>query len=121
MKKTITSHKDLIVWQKSMNLVTEIYKLTKPFPKEEMYGITSQMRRAALSIPTNIAEGAARNSRKEYTQFLYISLGSSSELETLLLLANNLSYCEVIDPYIESLNGIRKMLVSLIKKMKEIK
>jgi len=75
-------HKDLDVWKRSMDLVQLIYEYTKLFPKEEMYGLTSQMRRAAVSIPSNIAEGAARKGDKEFIQFLMLSLGSLSELET---------------------------------------
>ena len=74
------NHKDLDVWKESMNLAREVYLLTQTFPKEERYGITSQIRRSAVSIPSNIAEGAARSSDKEYIQFLYISLGSLAEL-----------------------------------------
>jgi four helix bundle protein len=74
------SHKDLDVWKKSMDLVTDIYRVTKDFPKEEIYGLTNQMRRCVVSIPSNIAEGGGRNSKREFIQFLYISLGSVSEL-----------------------------------------
>ena len=85
------SHKELIVWQKSYKLTKDIYLVTKKFPKEEMYGMTSQMRRAAYSIPTNIAEGY-RRSTKEYAYFLSVALGSASELETFLLLSKDLEY-----------------------------
>lgn len=88
----MNTHKDLIAWQKSIDLVTEIYAITKEFPKEEVYGITSQIRRSAVSIPSNIAEGAGRRSHKELTQFLYYSLGSLSELETQLIISFNLKY-----------------------------
>ena len=83
----LRNHKDLKVWEKSIDLAEEIYKITKNFPKEELYGITSQIRRAAVSISANIAEGAARNSNKEFIQFLYIALGSLSELETELIIS----------------------------------
>jgi len=86
------THKDLEVWQNSMNLVVDIYSLTKSFPKEEMFGITSQLRRAAVSIPANIAEGAGRNTVGELKQFVGIALGSLSELETLVLLSGKLCY-----------------------------
>lgn len=76
------THKELLVWQKSMLLVEEIYRLVKRLPKEETYALSDQMRRAAVSIPSNIAEGNARNSPKEFQHFLYISLGSAAELET---------------------------------------
>src|SRR5690606_35660521 len=90
-KKTIQmkTHKDLEVWKKSIELVTEIYQVTKNFPKEEIYGLTSQIRRSAVSVPSNIAEGAARQFNKEYIQFLYIALGSLMELDTQLIIAKN--------------------------------
>ncbi|MDR0289873.1 MAG: four helix bundle protein [Treponema sp.] len=88
----IKTFKDLTVWQEAMNLVEMIYRQTKIFPKEEMYGMTSQIRRAAVSIPANIAEGNGRKSRKEYLQFLSIANGSASELETHLLIAERLNY-----------------------------
>jgi len=110
----IKTHKDLEVWKKSMNLAKEIYKSTAGFPREETYGLVSQIKQAVLSIPSNIAEGAARNSRKEFIQFLYVSLGSLAELETQLLLSKELGFFEdsKIDREIEE---IRKMLLGLIK------
>jgi four helix bundle protein len=81
-----TTHKNLKIWQNSIHLVIEVYNLTRAFPKEELYGLSSQMRRAAISVPSNIAEGAARKNKTEYLQFLYISLGSLSELETQLII-----------------------------------
>ncbi len=78
----MSTHKTLEIWVEGINLVSSIYKITSTFPKEEIYGLVSQMRRAAISISINIAEGAARNSRKEYTRFLNISLASLAELET---------------------------------------
>ena len=86
------THKDLIAWQKSINLVTEVYQITKGFPKDEMYGIVNQLRRAAVSVPSNIAEVAARASKKEFCQFLYFALGSMAELETQFILCENLEY-----------------------------
>jgi len=110
----IKTHKDLDVWKESMNLVKEVYKLTESFPKEEIYGLASQMRRAAVSIPSNVAEGAARNSDKEFIQFLYVSLGSLAELETQLLLSRELGFLKN-----EEINGnierARKLLLGLIK------
>ena len=88
----VKSYQDLIVWQKAMDLVTEIYRITKNFPKEEIYGLTNQMRRAAISIPSNIAEGHARKSRAEYIRFLSIAQGSRAELETQILIAVRLGY-----------------------------
>ena len=110
------THKDLTVWSKSLDFVEEIYKATAIFPEEEKFGLISQMRRAAVSIPSNIAEGAARNSTKEFIRFLYISLGSLSEVETQLIIAEKLNYLNrSIEDKIEE---IRKMLLSLIKSLK---
>jgi len=86
----IKSHKELIVWQKSMKLVKEVFLLTKEFPSSELYGLTSQMRRAAVSVPSNIAEGYGRHSAKEYLHYLTISYGSALELETQLIIAQDL-------------------------------
>ena len=111
------THKDLDVWKEAMTLVKGIYRLTADFPKEETYGLVSQIRRAAVSIPSNIAEGAARNSNKEFIQFLYVSLGSLAELETQLLLSKELGFLKN-----EEINGsivrIRKMLLGLIKHLR---
>lgn len=85
-------HHDLRVWQDGIALVKLVYALTKTFPREELFGLTSQMRRAAVSIPANIAEGAARSTRKEFAYFLVIARGSLSELETLVLIATELGY-----------------------------
>lgn len=88
----INSYKDLIVWQKSMVLVTKVFELTENFPRSEIYGIVSQMRRAAVSIPSNIAEGWGRKSIKEYHQFYAIAYGSVLEVETQLLISQNLKF-----------------------------
>ena len=85
--KKVESFKDLFVWQKGIELVNDIYKLTKQFPEDEVYGLTSQIRRAAISIPANIAEGCGRGTTKNYIQFLEISRGSLLELETLIIIA----------------------------------
>ena len=90
----IKDHKDLIVWQKAMELVTEVYKMVKLLPKEETYALSDQMRRAAVSIPSNIAEGYSRKTDKELLQFLYIARGSKAELETQISIALNLNYFE---------------------------
>ena len=111
------THKDLNVWQESIILVTLIYEKTKSFPKDELFGLTSQIRRSAISIPSNIAEGAARESNKEFLRFLFIAQGSISELDTQLLIANNLNFLSKED-YVqlaEKLVLIRKMLAGLIK------
>src|SRR3989344_1548574 len=85
-------YKNLIVWQRSVELVTEVYRLTEKFPKSEMFGLTSQMRRAAVSIPSNLAEGFARKHRAEYIQFVRISFGSGAELETQVTISENLRF-----------------------------
>jgi len=91
----IMTHKDLDVWKAAMELAKLVYLITSKFPKEELYGLTQQIRRSAVSIPSNIAEGAARNSRKEFIQFLHISLGSLAELETQLLLSEKLGFLQI--------------------------
>jgi four helix bundle protein len=111
------THKDLDVWKESMKLAKQMYILTTNFPKEETYGLISQIRRSAVSIPSNIAEGAARNSNKEFIQFLYISLGSISELETQLLISQEIGIIEY-SSFEESIEHIRKMLLGLIKYLK---
>jgi four helix bundle protein len=113
------THKDLQVWQKSIAMVTEIYTLTKSYPKEEIYCIVNQIRRAAVSIPANIAEGCARRSTKEYVQFLYVSLGSAAELETHLIVSHNLEYItkNVSDTMQAKLEEIIRMLAGLIKSL----
>jgi len=116
----VSDYKELIAYQKSYDLVLRIYQLTHTFPKEEMYGLTSQIRRSAVSIPSNIAEGFMRGS-KEYTHFLRISLGSAAELETQLMLSKDLGYCD-IDRF-KVLSGLVKevlrLLTSYIGKMNE--
>ena len=113
------THKDLDVWKKSIDLVSEIYEITKSFPKEEIYGITNQMRRAAVSIPSNISEGATRMHNKEYLQFLNIALGSTSELETQLIISNNINYINTdqMNSILDKLNNIRKMIIGLKKSL----
>lgn len=113
------SYKELIVWQRAMDLVLAIYLLTQKFPSDERFGLTSQMRRAAVSIPFNIAEGRTRGSRKEFTQFVRIAYGSCSELETQLFIAQKLPSSEKIDytKAIGLLNEVSKMLRSMIIKL----
>ena len=110
----LRNHKDLDVWKKSMTLVLDTYKMSKSFPKSEIYGLASQMRRSAVSIPSNIAEGAARKSRKEFNQFLYIALGSLAELETQIIIACQLGYIEKIQSFEEDIRDIKQMLNGLI-------
>lgn len=111
------THKDLDVWNYAINFVTELYQITAKFPKEETYGLSSQMRRAAVSIPSNIAEGAARNHKNEFRQYLYISLSSAAELETQLIISEKLSYISKNqnENLIDKLNTISRMLQGLIK------
>jgi four helix bundle protein len=117
----IKGHRDLNVWKKSMDLVEELYKCTKDFPKEEIYSLTSQIRRSVISIPSNIAEGAARNSKKEFIQFLHIALGSTSELETQLLISDRLGYLKASSGYLNKLDEIKKMLLGLLSFVKKNK
>jgi four helix bundle protein len=111
-------HSDLDVWKKAIEFVTEIYKITRDFPKEEMYGLTSQIRRSAVSIPSNIAEGSARNYKKEYIQFLYIALGSAAETETQLIIAKEVGYLENNSFLLDEIKSIRKMIIGLVKYLK---
>jgi four helix bundle protein len=94
IKQKMKTHKDLDVWKESIELVVKIYNVTKSFPKEEVYGLTSQMRRAAVSVPANISEGSARNYSKELIRFLRIAQASLSELETLMLISFRLIYLD---------------------------
>jgi len=119
-KKSTNSFKDLIVWQKSMDLVIKIYQITNKFPKSEVYGISSQMRRSAVSIPSNIAEGRRRGSRKEYCNFLLIAYGSGAELETQAEIVKRLGFID-ISSYNEISNlltEIMKMLNSMLSKIR---
>ena len=114
---TVKSHKDLNLWKESMNLVEDIYLISKCFPKEEVYGLTSQLRRCAISIPSNIAEGAGRKGSKEFARFLYIAMGSLSELETQFEISIRLNYISnEIDTQsiFDKIIYIRRMLAKLI-------
>lgn len=107
------THKDLEVWKKSIDLVVEIYRLSKDFPVTEKYGLSSQMQRAAVSIPSNIAEGASRNSTKEYIRFLNIAQGSLSELETQLIIAEKIGFNLEQRNIFVAIENISKMLYRL--------
>jgi four helix bundle protein len=112
-------HHELKVWQEAITLVKEVYRITVNFPHTEMYGLTSQMRRAAVSIPSNIAEGAARKSTNEFLQFLAIARGSLSELETQLVITKELGYLmqdEQITIRIDKIFGLLGGLINSIKK-----
>jgi len=116
MKKTIRSHKDLDAWTKSIDLIEDIYSVTKEFPKEEIYVLTSQIRKSAISITSNISEGAARNSSKEFIYFLYVALGSASELESQIIIAERLKYIDDSSDLQEKINAIKNMIKGLIYK-----
>ena len=115
----ITGYRDLIVWQKATDACASIYALTRSFPQEEIYGLTSQMRRAAVSVASNIAEGRGRASRQEFKQFLLIARGSLCELETQLIIAEKLDYINKsqFDDLMSLYAEIGKMLNSLIMKL----
>ena len=110
--------KELKIWSKAIDLATEVYKLTADFPKEEKYGLTSQIRRSAISVPSNIAEGAGRNSDKEFVYFLGVSNGSSYELQTQLVISRNLDLVDArVDQLLDEIDQIQKMNYSLQKKL----
>ena len=114
-------HKDLEVWRASIRLAKDIYELTKHYPKEELFGLVSQMRRAAVSVASNIAEGAARNGDKEFLQFLYIALGSASELDTQIEISRAITVgdSEKLKGLQESTARIMMMLNGLIRSVKQ--
>ncbi len=114
----MSDYKELNVWKEAIDLVENIYKLIKTFPKEEAYALSDQIRRAVVSIPSNIAEGSNRNTDKEFIQFLYIALGSASEVETQLIIANRLRYLNNIKSELEHITKIRKMINGLINSIK---
>ena len=119
MENKIRNFRDLNIWKNALELVKGIYKTSKTFPKEELYGLTSQIRRAAVSIPSNVAEGFNRFHNKEYKQFLFIALGSCAELETQLEIAKELQYItlDTVNELLEKIDHISRMLRNLIKKL----
>jgi len=119
--RKMKSYRDLIVWQKSMRLVTRIYLITKELPKNEVYGLTSQIRRSSISLPSNIAEGYGRNSTNDYIRFLQIACGSLYEVQTQLEICRNLEYLskDIFNEIYEQSREIERMLNSLIGKLKE--
>jgi four helix bundle protein len=119
METKIKTYRDLSIWNKGIEVVKDIYKLTEKLPKQEMYGLVSQMRRAAVSIPSNVAEGFRRYHHKEYKQFLYISLGSCAELETQITIAKELGYIpkNIEAILLEKLDHLCRMISNLIKKL----
>ena len=119
MTDTVHSYKELIVWQKSVRLVVEIYKLTEKYPKSETYGLISQSRRCSVSIPSNIAEGRRRGSKKDYRQFLLIAYSSGAELETQIILAKELNFAtnedfKIVDSLLDE---VMKMLNKMISQL----
>ena len=106
----MNNYKDLKLWQKSVDLAVEVYKVTNSFPKEEMYGLTSQIKRSAVSIPSNIAEGAGRNTKKDFNNFLGISTGSSCELDTQLIIACRIGFMKE-----SSLQALQKQIDEIQK------
>lgn len=111
----LNSYKELIVWQKSFELSKRVYLITNQFPKSEIYGLVSQIRRAAVSIPSNIAEGYTRNHRQEYIQFLRIAFASGAELETQLLLAKELQFINTIE--FTDLDGLLTEIMKMLNKL----
>ena len=115
-------HKNLNVWKKALDLITKIYEITKLFPQHEQFGIISQIRRSSLSVASNIAEGAARQTKKEFIQFLHMAQGSLSEMDTQLEVAKRLGYIKSKDYncLFDTSNEIGKMITGLIKSLKKI-
>jgi four helix bundle protein len=111
------THKDLDAWKVSIEMVIEVYTETKNFPKEELYSLVSQIRRSAVSVPSNIAEGAARKSKKEFIQYLHISLGSLAELETQIIISTKLGYLKG-DELLATILDIRKLISGLLRYLK---
>lgn len=121
MSTSVGGYKDLLVWQKGIALAKDAYRLTRDFPQDEKWGLISQMRRAAISVPSNIAEGQARRTTKDFVQFISIAEGSVAELDTQLVLAYELGYCdrETAAPIAGILDELRRMLNSLRRKLSE--
>ena len=120
MSSEIKSYKDLVIWQKAIDLVVEIYETLKSFPREELYGLSDQIKKSAVSVPSNIAEGQSRQHTAEFRQFLYIALGSLAELDTQLIIAHRLGYIDsnVSDSYTAKIIELRKMISTLTSKLK---
>ncbi len=113
-------HKKLEVWKKAIEFVTKIYKITESFPDNERFVLVPQIRRSAISIPSNISEGAGRLSKKEFIQFLSIAQGSTAELETQLIISNNLGFIKNDDMFLlEELDQISRMIIGLIRTLRK--
>ena len=121
MTNGVKSFQDLVVWQKAMELVTEIYRVSQKFPKEEIFGLTSQIRRASVSIPSNIAEGRGKSSKGEFQQFLHHARGSLGEVETQLLIAINPGFLEKeeVTNIIQLIGSVGRLLHGLIAAIKK--
>ena len=117
----LRNYRDLQVWQKAYQLCLEVYRATGAFPKHELYGITTQLRRAAVSIPSNIAEGYGRKTTKEYIQFLYVAYGSICELETQIMLSGDLGYLprHVLEKLQDGIGEVERMLKALINSLQK--
>jgi four helix bundle protein len=113
----IRTHFDLEVWKKSLDLVRETYIVTKQFPTDERFGLIQQMRRAAISVPSNIAEGAGRRTTREFIQFLYIATGSLTELETQFIISKELDFIDSCEMYLKIIKSIKVMLHGLIRSL----
>lgn len=111
----MASYKDLTVWKKSYQLTLDIYSITKTFPKDELFGLVSQMRRSSVSVPSNLAEGNMRNGKKEHLQFIRIAYGSGAELETQLLLSRDLKYIDEIE--YNKVNNLLSEVMRMLNKM----
>ena len=120
MANDVRSYKDLVAWQKSMELVTAVYRASQGFPKEEIFGLVSQIRRSAVSVPSNIAEGHARTSKKEFQYFLSNARGSLAELETQLTIAHQLAYIDEtrINQLLDRLGEVGRILNGLLTALK---
>ena len=118
----LKNFKELKVWQKAYQLCIEVYRITKSFPREEVYGLTSQVRRAAVSVPSNIAEGYGRRTAGEYIQALYVAYGSNCELETQILLSGDLGFIkgEDLDKLQKDLGDVERLLKALIRSLEKI-
>jgi four helix bundle protein len=118
--REVKSYKDLLIWQKGIDLVVEVYKAVKAFPREELYALSDQIKRSSVSVPSNIAEGQARQHTTEFRQFLHVSLGSLAELDTQTIIANKLGYMSEkrLSSISNEITQLRKMMFSLISKLK---
>ena len=119
MAEKIKTYRDLDIWKTGIGIVKDVYGLTKGFPQHELYGLVSQMRRSAVSIPSNVADGFRRYHNREYRQFLYVALGSCAELETHITIAKELGYIEGSEEaeLLETLDHVCRMISNLIKKL----